>query len=127
MRNQSIWHPQLVACTEAALQSWWLMRKYALWANYLQSASFCPVVRQVWKPQLGAVELSLSVGGTRLDLTVTPLQATLLLHFRVSAGPCTGRLLTPPVAAAEGAMHAGSPSTLPCASASPQCTEGMRD
>jgi hypothetical protein len=39
----------------------------------------------VWKPQLGSVELSLTVGATQLDLTVSPLQATLLLQFRVRA------------------------------------------
>ena len=38
---------------------------------------------QVWRPQLGAVDLSLKVGGTTLDLVVTPLQATLLLQFKV--------------------------------------------
>ena len=40
---------------------------------------------QVWRPQLGAVDLSLTVGGTTLDLVVTPLQATLLLQFKVRA------------------------------------------
>ena len=42
---------------------------------------------QVWRPQLGAVDLSLTVGGTTLDLVVTPLQATLLLQFKVRLRP----------------------------------------
>ena len=36
----------------------------------------------VWHPNLGSVNLHLCVGDTELDLTVTPLQATLLMHFK---------------------------------------------
>lgn len=41
--------------------------------------------RLVWRPHLGSVDLALTVGGARLELTVTPLQAALLLPFQVGA------------------------------------------
>jgi len=42
--------------------------------------------RLVWRPHLGAVDLALTVGGRRLELTVTPPQAALLLPFQ-ARGP----------------------------------------
>lgn len=40
-----------------------------------------------WKPALGSVTLSIKVGNDSLDLTVTPLHATIIMHFQVTA-PC---------------------------------------
>ncbi len=37
----------------------------------------------LWRPDLGAVSLTLTVGDDTLDLTVTPLQAAILMQFRV--------------------------------------------
>ncbi len=37
----------------------------------------------LWRPDLGSVSLSLTVGDQTLDLTVSPVQATILMHFRV--------------------------------------------
>jgi anaphase-promoting complex subunit 2 len=39
----------------------------------------------VWQPASGCVELRLTVAGVQLDLSVTPLQATLLMHFKVGS------------------------------------------
>lgn len=36
-----------------------------------------------WKMSLGSVSLSIRVGGDKLDLTVTPLHATIIMHFQV--------------------------------------------
>ncbi|KAK9825161.1 hypothetical protein WJX81_008683 [Elliptochloris bilobata] len=41
--------------------------------------------RLVWRPHLGSVDLVLTVGSRRLELTVTPLQAALLLPFQEKA------------------------------------------
>ena len=40
-----------------------------------------------WKRHLGTVELSLSVRGVSRDFTVTPFQATALMHFQVWPKP----------------------------------------
>lgn len=37
----------------------------------------------LWRPDLGAVNLTLTVGEEILDLTVTPVQAVILMQFRV--------------------------------------------
>lgn len=37
-----------------------------------------------WRPALGSVSLTIRVGTNSLDLTVTPLHATIILHFQVS-------------------------------------------
>lgn len=37
-----------------------------------------------WKPALGSVTLTIRVGVDMLDLTVTPLHATLIMHFQVA-------------------------------------------
>lgn len=42
----------------------------------------------LWRPDLGNVSLSLTVGDQTLDLTVSPVQATILMHFRVRAPVC---------------------------------------
>lgn len=36
-----------------------------------------------WRPALGSVSLTIRVAGSSLDLTVSPLHATLILHFQV--------------------------------------------
>lgn len=36
----------------------------------------------LWKPDLGAVDLCLTVGDQTLELSVTPVQATILMHFK---------------------------------------------
>ena len=41
--------------------------------------------RLVWRPHLGSVDLALTVGERRLEFTVTPLQAAILLPFQVGA------------------------------------------
>ncbi|EIE27163.1 hypothetical protein COCSUDRAFT_55186 [Coccomyxa subellipsoidea C-169] len=38
----------------------------------------------LWRPDLGAVSLTLTVGDDTLDLTVTPLQAAILMQFRLA-------------------------------------------
>ena len=38
-----------------------------------------------WKPALGSVTLTIKVGSDSLDLTVTPLHATIITHFQVSS------------------------------------------
>ena len=38
-----------------------------------------------WKPALGSVTLSVRVGADTVDLTVTPLHATIIMHFQASA------------------------------------------
>ena len=45
-----------------------------------------------WRPALGSVSLTIRVGGNSLDLTVTPLHATIILHFQVltSFSGCPG-------------------------------------
>ena len=43
--------------------------------------------RLAWRPHLGCVDLVLTVGARRAELTVTPLQATLLLPFQVTCRP----------------------------------------
>ena len=40
-----------------------------------------------WRPALGSVSLTIRVGGGSLDLTVTPLHATIIMHFQVPASP----------------------------------------
>ena len=40
-----------------------------------------------WKRHLGTVELSLSIRGASRDFTVTPFQATALMHFQVCLNP----------------------------------------
>ncbi|DBA88589.1 hypothetical protein WJX77_003031 [Trebouxia sp. C0004] len=35
-----------------------------------------------WKPALGSVSLTIRVGGDNLDLNVTPLHATIIMHFQ---------------------------------------------
>ena len=45
-----------------------------------------------WKPALGSVTLTIRVGVDMLDLTVTPLHATLIMHFQVAL-PITPHLL----------------------------------
>ena len=37
-----------------------------------------------WKPALGSVSLTIRVGGDNLDLNVTPLHATIIMHFQVN-------------------------------------------
>lgn len=37
-----------------------------------------------WKPALGSVTLTIKVGSDTLDLTVTPLHATIIMHFQVT-------------------------------------------
>lgn len=37
-----------------------------------------------WKPALGSVTLTIKVGTDSLDLTVTPLHATIIMHFQVT-------------------------------------------
>ncbi len=37
----------------------------------------------LWRPDIGTVSLFLTVGDQTLDLTVSPVQATILMHFRV--------------------------------------------
>ena len=39
----------------------------------------------LWRPDLGAVDLTLTVGTEVLELTVTPVQAAILMQFRVRA------------------------------------------
>lgn len=36
-----------------------------------------------WRPASGSVSLTIRVGGGSLDLTVTPLHATVIMHFQV--------------------------------------------
>jgi len=36
----------------------------------------------LWKPDLGAVDLCLTVGDQTLELSVTPIQATIIMHFK---------------------------------------------
>ena len=49
----------------------------------------------LWRPDLGAVNLTLTVGEEILDLTVTPVQAAILMQFRVrSMVLCSGGGLT---------------------------------
>lgn len=51
--------------------------------------------RLVWRPHLGTVDLALTVGERRLEFTVTPLQASILLPFQVGAsGEAYGTLLS---------------------------------
>ena len=38
-----------------------------------------------WKPALGSVSLTIKVGGDSLDLNVTPLHATIIMHFQVNS------------------------------------------
>lgn len=38
-----------------------------------------------WRPALGSVSLTIRVGGSSLDLTVSPLHATIILHFQERA------------------------------------------
>ena len=46
----------------------------------------------LWRPDLGAVNLTLTVGEEVLDLTVTPVQAAILMQFRVRpTGSVQGR------------------------------------
>ena len=40
-----------------------------------------------WKPAFGSVTLTIKVGSDALDLTVTPLHATIIMHFQVTGGP----------------------------------------
>ena len=35
-----------------------------------------------WKPALGSVTMSVRVGADTVDLTVTPLHATIIMHFQ---------------------------------------------
>ena len=37
-----------------------------------------------WKPALGSVTLTIKVGSDTLDVTVTPLHATIIMHFQVT-------------------------------------------
>ena len=37
----------------------------------------------VWMKGLGTVDLSLTVGGQEVDFTVAPVQAAIILHFKV--------------------------------------------
>ena len=37
-----------------------------------------------WRPALGSVTLTIRVGSDTLDLTVTPLHATIIMHFQVT-------------------------------------------
>lgn len=37
-----------------------------------------------WKPALGSVTLTIKVGSDTLDLSVTPLHATIIMHFQVT-------------------------------------------
>lgn len=39
--------------------------------------------RLVWRPHLGTVDLALTVGERRLEFSVSPLQATIILPFQV--------------------------------------------
>ncbi len=37
----------------------------------------------VWMKGLGTVDLSLTVGGQEVDFTVAPVQAAIIMHFKV--------------------------------------------
>ena len=37
----------------------------------------------VWLKGLGTVDLSLTVGGQEVDFTVAPVQAAIIMHFKV--------------------------------------------
>lgn len=37
-----------------------------------------------WRPALGSVTLTIRVGSDTMDLTVTPLHATIIMHFQVT-------------------------------------------
>lgn len=41
-----------------------------------------------WVYQLGVVQLNLEIGGVERDFSVSPLHATLILHFEGSAEVC---------------------------------------
>lgn len=86
---------------------------FYVWSNGERLRSCGWVGGQVWKPQLGAVELSLTVGAAQLELTVSPLQATLLLQFRVCP-PCSCCLLLCALSRAPGSCLGVGPCSRAC-------------
>ena len=49
----------------------------------------------VWRHTAGLVKLAVTLDDRRLELSVSPLHATILLHFRVSlSGACVGPVCT---------------------------------